>query len=162
VHFCPATRHGPCSFRFERSHIDGEAILHIGLEQSLIGFVNFMDGDDFDIGGDVVCAAKVEHVLSFGDAADGRAGEAAAAHDQAEGRDAQRLLRSADKSKVAFAAEQVDIGIDVVIGGNRIENEDALKAIGYSLITFARLQHRNCLESSFSNCWEVPFGLILP
>jgi hypothetical protein len=97
-----------------------------------------MDGDDFDIGGDVVCAAKVEHVLSFGDAADGRAGEAAAAHDQAEGRDAQRLLRSADKGKVAFAAEQVDIGIDVVIGGNRIENEIEAACVLFHFVGVSR------------------------
>ena len=67
------------SLRFERSHVDGEAVLHIGLEQSLVGFVDLLDGDDFDIGGDVVLAAKVEHLLGFGDAADGRAGETAAA-----------------------------------------------------------------------------------
>ena len=39
---------------FERSHIDREAVLHIGLEQSLVGFVDLLDRDDFDIGGDVV------------------------------------------------------------------------------------------------------------
>ena len=47
----------------ERSHVDGEAVLHIGPEQSLVGFVDLLDGDDFDIGGDVVCAAKVKHLL---------------------------------------------------------------------------------------------------
>ena len=48
------------------------------LSQPLVGFVDLLDGDDFDIGGDVVLAAEVEHLLGLGDAADERAGEAAA------------------------------------------------------------------------------------
>src|ERR1700730_4764283 len=74
----------PSRFRllgFERSHIDREAVPHIGLKQSLVGFVDPLDGDDFDIGGNVMRPAKVEHLLGFGDAADGRAGETAASHD---------------------------------------------------------------------------------
>ena len=63
----------PVYSALERSHIDGEAVLHIGLEQSLVGFVDLLDRDDFDIGGDVVLAAEIEHLLSFGDAADVRA-----------------------------------------------------------------------------------------
>src|SRR5262245_15539877 len=39
---------------FERSHIDGEAVLHIRLQQSLVRVVDFLDRDDFDVGGDVV------------------------------------------------------------------------------------------------------------
>ena len=46
----------------QRSHIDREAVLHIGLEQSLVGFVDFLDGDDFDIGGDVISPTEVEHL----------------------------------------------------------------------------------------------------
>src|SRR5579862_2227232 len=45
----------PCSLLgLERSHVDGEAVLHIGPSQSLIGFIDLLDGDDFDIGSDVV------------------------------------------------------------------------------------------------------------
>ena len=57
--------------RFKRSHINGEAILHIGLEQSVISLVDLLDGDDFYIGGDVMFATKVEHLLRFRDAANG-------------------------------------------------------------------------------------------
>src|SRR6266496_31548 len=74
---------------FERSHVNGEAVLHIRLEQSLAGFVGFLDRDHFDIGGDVVLPAEVEHLLGFGDTADGRAGEAATPHDQGECRDGE-------------------------------------------------------------------------
>src|ERR1017187_7533629 len=70
--------------RFKRSHIDREAVLHIGLEQSLVALVDLLDRDDFDVGGDVVCAAKIEHLLGLGDTADVRAGEIAATHDEAE------------------------------------------------------------------------------
>src|SRR5512147_719607 len=77
------------SFRSERSHVDGEAVLHVGLQQSFVGFVDLLDGDDFDIGGDVMRPAKVEHLLGLVDATYGRAGETAAPHDEAEGRDAQ-------------------------------------------------------------------------
>ena len=67
--------------------------------------------------------AEIEHLLGFGDAADGRAGEAAASEDQAEGGDGERLLRRADQGDVAVAAEQVDVGVDVVIGGDGVEDE---------------------------------------
>ena len=60
--------------RFERSHIDGEAVLRIGLEQSVVDFVDLLDGDDFNIGGDVMGTAKVEHLLGLVDAGNGRAG----------------------------------------------------------------------------------------
>ncbi len=58
-------------FRFERSHIDREAVLHIGLEQSVVGFVDLLDGDHFNIGSDVMGSAKIEHLLGFGDTANG-------------------------------------------------------------------------------------------
>ena len=113
----------PRLFRFKRCHIDTEAVLHIGLEQSLVGFVDLLDGDDFDISSDIMFAAKVKHFLGFRDAADVRAGETAAAHDQAECGDLQGLLRCADQGDVAVKAKQVEIGIDVVLGGDGIEDE---------------------------------------
>src|SRR5580658_4827999 len=93
----------------ERSHVNREAVLHIGPEQSLVGLVDLLDRDDFNIGGDVVLSAKIEHLLSFGDAADVRARKTATAHDQAEGRNTEGLGRRSDNRKVAVAAEQVDI-----------------------------------------------------
>jgi hypothetical protein len=46
--------------------------------------VDLLNRNDFDIGGDVVRAAEIEHLLRLGEAADGRTGEAAAPHDQVE------------------------------------------------------------------------------
>ena len=41
------------------------------LEQPFVGFVDLLDGDHFDVGGDVVLAAEVEHLLGLGNPADG-------------------------------------------------------------------------------------------
>jgi len=43
------------------------------LKESLIASFSFLDGDDFDIGSDIVLAAEVEHLLRFFNTADGRA-----------------------------------------------------------------------------------------
>ena len=66
---------------------------------------------------------EIEHFLGFGNAADERAGEATASEQEAEGVDGERLRRRADEGDVAVAAEQVDIGVDVVIGGDGVEDE---------------------------------------
>ena len=50
---------------FERRHVDGEAVLYVGLQQPVIGFVHLLDGDDLDVGRDVMFAAEVEHFLGF-------------------------------------------------------------------------------------------------
>jgi hypothetical protein len=42
---------------------------------------------------------------------------------QAEDSDGERLFRRADHRDVAVAAEKVDVGVDVVIGGNGVEDE---------------------------------------
>ena len=53
---------------------------------------------------DAVLAAEIQHLLRFGDAADQRAGESAAANDQIESRHWQRLRRRADQRQRAVAA----------------------------------------------------------
>ena len=42
---------------------------------------------------------------------------------QAEGGDGEGLLGRADEGEVAVAAEQVDVGVDVVLGGDGVEDE---------------------------------------
>src|SRR5437016_11249853 len=101
----PSTNSLFWSFRLKRSHVDREPVLHIRLEQSFVGFVDFLDRNDFDIGGDVVSAAKVEHLLRFRDAANHRTGETAPPADKVECGDAQRLCGSADKCEIAADAE---------------------------------------------------------
>src|SRR3569833_891390 len=71
------TRGAPCAqddnavgcCLLERAHVDDEAVLHILLEHALEGFIDLLDRDDFDVSGDVVPAAVLEHLLGFGHAA---------------------------------------------------------------------------------------------
>lgn len=48
--------------------------------------------------------AELEHLLSFGDAADTGAAEVTARHDHAEGVDRERLLGDADEAEGAVKA----------------------------------------------------------
>ena len=63
---------------FQGSHVDREAVLDVRFDQALVGLVDLLDRNHFDIGSDVVLAAEVEHLLGLLDAADQRAGEALA------------------------------------------------------------------------------------
>src|ERR1022692_4087079 len=53
----------------------------------------------------------------------GEAGEAPASEDKTKRRDGERLLRRTDQGEVTVAAEKLDVGIDVVIGSDRVEHE---------------------------------------
>lgn len=68
-------------------------------------------------------AAKIKHFLSFSDTAYGRAGETAAPEQEAKGRDRKWLLRRTNERDVAVAPEELDVGVDVVLGGNSVEDE---------------------------------------
>src|SRR6516164_184796 len=67
--------------RFEGSHVYREAVLHVRLQQSLISFVDLLNRNHFDISGDIVPAAKIEHLLRLGDTADSRSRQPSAPHD---------------------------------------------------------------------------------
>src|ERR1051326_9252577 len=56
----------------QRSHVNREAVLHIRLRQSIVSFVQLLNRNHFDIGSDVVFAAKVQHLLCFANAPDPR------------------------------------------------------------------------------------------
>jgi hypothetical protein len=71
----------------------------------------------------LLLAAEVEHLLGLGDAADERAGEAFAAKEQAKGGNGQRFVRCADEGERAVDLEEVEVGVDVVIGGDGVEDE---------------------------------------
>ena len=57
---------------------------------------------------------------------------------EAEGSDGERLLRRADEGDVAVAAEQVDVGVDVVIGGDGVEDEVEAAGVLPHLVGVAR------------------------
>src|SRR5260221_634433 len=64
------------SRRFERCHVDHEAILYVALEQALVSLVDVLNRDGFDLGSDPTLTAEIEHFLGFSDAADGAARKA--------------------------------------------------------------------------------------
>lgn len=108
---------------FQRRHVDAETVFDIRAEEAVVGVVDFLDRDHFNIGGDTVLAAEVEHFLGLSDAADERARQAASAEDQAERGHGERLFRSTDQREIAAWSQEIQIRRDVVIGGDAIENE---------------------------------------
>ena len=62
--------------------INNETVLHITFQDTFVGFINLLDGDDFDIGCDSVFGAEGEHFLSFFYAANQRANNTAALENQ--------------------------------------------------------------------------------
>src|SRR4051794_37064822 len=114
----------------ERCHIDRESVLHIRLEQPLVSFIDLLYGNDFDVSGNVVLTAEIKHLLGFDNSADIRPGKAPTTHDQGEGIDAERSRWRAHDCQVAITAQQVKVGVDVVIGGYSIEDEiEALRVL---------------------------------
>ena len=52
---------------FECCYVYNEAVFYVGFYGALVGFVDFLDGDEFDVWGDVVLGAVVEHFLGLFD-----------------------------------------------------------------------------------------------
>src|ERR1700722_4812392 len=61
----------------QRHHIDHKAIAHVALNHAIKCFVHFLDRGQFDVAGDVVFGAEIEHLLDFSNAANSRSGERA-------------------------------------------------------------------------------------
>ena len=77
-------------------------------------------------------AAEIEHLLGFGGTANDGTGQALAAHDHAEGVDGHWLFRDADEAQGRVALEELEIGVDVVFGGDGVENEvEAARVLGH-------------------------------
>ena len=52
------------------ARVNDEAVPHVGGQYALVGVVNFLGRDDFDLGSELVFGAEVEHFLGLADAAD--------------------------------------------------------------------------------------------
>ena len=70
----------------QRCHINHKAVFHITFQHAFVRFIDILNLNHFDICSDTMLAAEIEHFLGLGDAADERAGEAAASEEKAEGR----------------------------------------------------------------------------
>src|SRR5439155_26399989 len=108
---------------------------------------DFLDWDNFDIGGEVVLPAEVEHLLCFGYTANRRTGEASAAHDQPECCNGERLFRRADERDVAIAAQQIDVSAYVVIRGDSVENEVEAASMFLHFVRIPRDDDLVCSEA---------------
>ncbi len=54
----------------QRRHINHKAVLDVPFQQTLVGLVDLLNFDQFDIGGEAVIGAEIEHLLSFPNPAD--------------------------------------------------------------------------------------------
>src|SRR5262249_20906064 len=70
------------SLRLERSHVYDKAIFHVALQQALVGGVDLLHWDKFDVRSDALLSAEIEHFLSFPDTANDGPGKPAALYQQ--------------------------------------------------------------------------------
>src|ERR671927_1141840 len=87
---------------FKRIHINRKAILYIRTGQCIVSLVNLLDWNDFYVSGDVIFAAKVKHLLRFGNTPDVRTREAATLENNAKCRYGMRLVWCANTGHVAI------------------------------------------------------------
>ncbi len=95
-------------FRAERGHVDGEAVFHIGFNESIVRFIYLLDGNNLDVDCAVVCTEKIKHLLSL-TPSDRRTGQTASPEDETEGRHRKRLLKCPHEHHVAIVAKQVEV-----------------------------------------------------
>src|SRR3984957_14080477 len=55
----------------QRGVVDDETVFHVAFQEALVGFVNLLDADHFNVCGDSVLRAEIQHLLGFADSADG-------------------------------------------------------------------------------------------
>ena len=67
--------------------------------------------------------AELEHLLGLGDATDAGTTEVTTGHDDAEGVDGEGLLRYAYEAKSTVELEQRQVGVEVMLSGNAVEDE---------------------------------------
>ncbi len=67
--------------------------------------------------------AEIEHFLCLPDAADQRAAQRPAPHDQREGRDRGRFRRHAEKNHSPFDTQESEVGVVVVRRGDGVDDQ---------------------------------------
>ncbi len=76
--------HGPsinldCTTTLKTCTVNHESILNITSNSALICSIDVIGRNNFDIAGDVVCSAKIQHLLQFGNSANHGSSNAASA-----------------------------------------------------------------------------------
>src|SRR5918996_1327083 len=138
----------PCRLlRFERRHINREAVFYIGLEQSLISLIDLLDRDDFYVGCYVMFAAKVKHFLCFGNTSNKRTRKTTTLEYEAKASDDKRLRRRADQCNITVSAEQLDVCVNVVFGRDGVEDEVEAAGVLLHLLGISRNDHVVCSQA---------------
>ena len=63
---------------FQGFHVDHETVFHVAFNHAFNGLVDVFDVEHFDVAGNPVLGAEIQHLLGFGNATDQRTGQHAA------------------------------------------------------------------------------------
>src|SRR6266478_7888155 len=74
-------------------HIDDETVLHVAFQQAFVGFVDLLHPDQFDIRGNAVIGAEIQHLLGLPNPPDPGTGQLVPSKNETERRDGQRHRR---------------------------------------------------------------------
>jgi hypothetical protein len=59
----------------QRSHLNNEAVLYVAFEQALVGFIDLVSANQFNVCGNITLSAEIEHILRLPGAADAGSGK---------------------------------------------------------------------------------------
>ena len=105
----------PLELSLQRFHVDDKTIFYIAFHHALIGPVDLLNRDHFDVRCDVVLSTVIQHLLRFLDPADTGSCERPAVADEGEGGYGSGLLGYAYDHHLAVDPEQGEQSVDVVI-----------------------------------------------
>src|ERR1700730_8614861 len=108
---------------FDRRDINHKAVLYIALRQPFIGLVNILNLYQFNVGSDAVVGAEIQHLLSFANTSDGRTSQTVSPYYQIEGSHWSGFFRRAHQRHGAILLKERKVSIEVMVGGNCIQDE---------------------------------------
>src|SRR6185437_7597489 len=108
---------------FQRRHINHEAIFDVAFQEAVVSLVYVLNLNHFDVGGDSVLGAKIQHLLCFANAADNGTRKPPPSSEQAKGRDGNGIFWSANQNQCAVKLDEGKISIQIMIGGDCIKNK---------------------------------------
>lgn len=107
-----------------------------------VSLVDLADVEHFNVAGDVVFGAEIQHFLGFRDATDQRTGQHATPQNQF-GRMHRRINRfdQADQNVHAVKAQGVEVRVQIVLHRNGVEQEIEVTGRGFHLLGVGRHDH---------------------
>ena len=102
--------------------IDHESVLHVPFERSLVGLVDLVRRDHFNVARDAILSAVIEHLLGLVNASNQGAHDLAVPENQGERAEVQRLGGGAHQNQSPLWLQAVQRSIDVMFGRNRVED----------------------------------------